>query len=77
MRPEDIKEFRLEVTQNICRKVYPVIKPGDIINVHFTKKPRKGDYVLISYNEKQWIDQFQGDKADFNCYLITHVVMNS
>ena len=67
------------VTKPMCDKVYPAIKEGDTIIVSFEKKdkPRHGNFVLVSWNEYQWIEKYWAGlrKKYENIYLITKVVI--
>jgi hypothetical protein len=81
MGTEEIKVARFTVTKSMCKKVSPVIKEGDDIIVSLSSKdiPRHGEYVLISWNEYQWIQRYwRGLKKKYsNIYLITKIIMNS
>lgn len=59
----------------MCAKVYPVVKPGDMIEVSFTHQPVNGRYVLISEFEEQWIDKFHWRMKRRNIYPITKIIM--
>jgi hypothetical protein len=69
------KKGILKVTKKMCAKVYPVIKPGDMIEISFSQKPVHGKYVLISEFEKQWIDKFHWRMKKRNIYPITKIIM--
>jgi hypothetical protein len=71
------KKGIFKVTKKMCAKVYPVIKPGDFIEVSFTEEPVHGKYVLISEFEKQWIDKFHRRMSRRNIYPITKIIMTS
>lgn len=80
METEKIKLTQFKVTKLMCRKVNPVIKEGDIITVTLNSNdtPAHGQYVLISWNEYQWIEKYWTGlrKRYRNIYPITKVVMN-
>lgn len=71
------KKGILKVTKKMCAKVYPVIKPGDLIEISFTAKPVHGKYILISEFEEQWIDKFHWRMKKRNIYPIIKIIMNS
>lgn len=71
------KKGTLKVTKKMCARVYPVIKPGDFIEVSFTGKPIKGRYVLISEFDEQWIDKFHWRMKKRNIYPITKIIMTN
>lgn len=81
MGKENDKYGVLEVTSYMCHKVKPIIKPGDKILVSFKKKdsPLHGSYVLVSLNEKQWIEKYwKGlSKRYQNIYLILRIIISS
>ena len=78
--PEQNKYCALEVTKYMSQKVCPIIKPGDTIIVSFKKedKPLHGQYVLVSLNERQWIEKYwDGLKKRYqNIYLIVKIIMH-
>lgn len=71
----DLKTGRFKVTKKMCAKVYPVIKPGDYIEISFTGKPVQGRFVLISEFEEQWIDRFHHRMKRKNVYPVTKIIM--
>ena len=75
MAKEKSKTFLLEVTKSMCRKVYPLVKPGDKIQVSFKDKVHKGGLVLVSHNEKQWIEKYSKKLDKYNVYPIVKVIM--
>lgn len=75
MNTDAIREFDLEVTPKICKKVYPIISPGDVVKVSTREKLQQGTFVLVSYCEDQWIEKFYSRKPDYNYYQITKVIM--
>lgn len=81
METDKIKTARFPVTRGMCKKVSPVIKEGDIIIVSLNSKdkPEHGQYVLISWNEYQWIEKFWKGLAKKyeNIYPVTRVIINS
>jgi hypothetical protein len=58
-------------------KIYPLIKPGDQIQVSFTDKINEGSLVLVSHNEKQWIEKYSKRLTRYNIYSISKVIMMS
>lgn len=72
-----LKKGTFKVTKKMCAKVYPVIKPGDFIEVSFSDKPVHGRYVLISEFEEQWIDKFHWRMKKRNIYPITKIIITS
>jgi len=77
MEKEKNKTFVLKVTKPMCMKVYPSIKPGDNIEVSFTDKIYDGNFVLVSHNEKQWIERYFHGLKKYNVYPIIKVIMRS
>ncbi len=77
MANEKNKTFLLKITKSMCRKVYPVLKPGDNIEVSFNAKFGKGDLVLVSHNDKQWIERYSKNLDKYNIYPVVKVFMNS
>ena len=77
MAKEKSKPFVIEVTKSMCRKIYPLVKPGDKIKVSFKDKVRDGSLVLVSYNEKQWIEKYSAKLNKYNVYTIVKVMMMS
>ncbi len=75
MAKEKNNTFVLEVTKSMCRKVFPLVKPGDRIQVSFKDKFNDGSLVLVSHNEKQWIDKYSLKLEKYNVYSIIKVVM--
>lgn len=71
------KKGVLKATKKMCAKVYPIIKPGDMIEISFKDKPVHGKYVLISEFEEQWIDKFHWRMKRRNIYPITKIIMMS
>ena len=67
----------LTVTKKMCAKVFPIIKPGDIIEISFTEKPVHGKYVLISEFEEQCIDKFHWRMKRKNIYPITKIIITN
>ena len=64
------------VTKKMCSKVYPVIKEGDKILVDLKlHKPAKGQFILISDNEEQWIEKYSRQLKDVNYYPIIRVII--
>ena len=80
MNSERIKITHFKVTKLMCRKVKPVIKEGDTITISLSSKdtPNHGQYVLVSWNEYQWIEKYwAGLKKHYqNIYPITKVMIN-
>lgn len=77
MAKESNEVFCIKVTKGMCNRIYPVIKPGDIIYVNFKEKIFPGDLVFVSNNEKQWIEKYSEKLKKYNVYLISKVVMQS
>jgi hypothetical protein len=76
VKPNEIDKAVLVVTKKMCAKVYPVIKPGDKILVDLKfHKPAKGQFILISDNEEQWIEKYNGQTKDVNFYPIIRVII--
>lgn len=74
--PNEIDKAVLVVTKKMCAKVYPVIKPGDKILVDLKfRHPAKGQFILISDNEEQWIEKYSHKLKDVNYYPIIRVIM--
>ena len=71
------KKDAFKVTKKMCAKVYPYIKPGDIIEVSFTREPVPGRYVLISEFEEQWIEKYNRNMKKKNIYPVTKIIMTS
>ncbi len=71
------KKGIFKVTKKMCAKVFPVIKPGDKIEISFSERPIRGRFVLISEFEEQWIDRFHGRMKKRNIYPITKIIMMS
>jgi hypothetical protein len=75
-KPNEIDKAVLVVTKKMCAKVYPVIKPGDKILVDLKfRHPAKGQFILISDNEEQWIEKYIRQLKDVNYYPIIRVIM--
>ena len=76
-KANDIDKAVFAVSKKMCKKVYPVIKPGDKILVDLKfRRPAKGQYILISDNEEQWIEKYSRKlKKDVNYYPIIRVIM--
>ena len=77
MAKEKSKPFVIKVTKSMCKKVYPLVKPGDQIKVSFKDKVRDGSLVLVSHNEKQWIEKYSTKLNKYNVYSILKVEMMS
>lgn len=77
MAKEKNKPFVLKVTKSMCRKIYPLIKPGDQIQVSFKDKINEGSLVLVSHNERQWIEKYSKRLNRYNIYSISKVIMMS
>ncbi len=77
MVKEKNKTFVLKVTKSMCKKVFPLVKPGDQIQVGFKDKFYKGSLVLVSHNEKQWIEKYSKRLENYNVYPIVKVIMMS
>jgi hypothetical protein len=69
------KTGRFKVTKKMCAKVYPAIKPGDLIEISFSQKPLHGRFVLISEFEEQWIDRYHHRMKRKNMYPITKIIL--
>lgn len=75
-KPNEIDKAVFVVTKKMCEKVYPVIKPGDKILVDLKlRKPAKGQFILISDNEEQWIEKYSRQPKDVNFYPIVRVII--
>jgi len=72
-----VKKGLFKVTKKMCAKVYPIIKPGDKIEISFSDKPVHGRFVLISEFEEQWIDRFHWRMKKRNIYPVTKIIMMS
>ena len=63
----------------MVRKVFPVVKDGDVIIVSFNKSDKlyHGKYVLVSLNEKQWIERYWAglSKRYKNIYPIEKIIL--
>ena len=75
MAKEKSKTFVLKVTKSMCRKVFPLVKPGDQIQVSFKDELRDGSLALVSHNEKQWIEKYSKKLDKYNVYSIVKVIM--
>lgn len=77
---EEDKYFVVEVNDYMCHKVKPLIKSGDKILVSFKKEdqPNYGKFVLVSLNEKQWIEKYwKGlSKRYQNVYPILRIIIS-
>ncbi|MDR3626340.1 MAG: hypothetical protein P4L45_05890 [Ignavibacteriaceae bacterium] len=74
--PNEIDKAVLVVTKKMCAKVFPVVKPGDKILVDLKfRHPAKGQFILISDNEEQWIEKYSRKLKDVNYYPIIRVIM--
>jgi hypothetical protein len=76
VEPNKIDKAVLVVTKKMCAKVYPLIKPGDkiLLDLKF-RHPAKGQFILISDNEEQWIEKYSRQPKDVNFYPIIRVIM--
>lgn len=79
METDKIKTARFRVTKAMCKKVSSAIKEGDTIIVSLADKdkPAHGQFVLISWNEYQWIEKFWAGlrKKYSNIYPVTRVII--
>ncbi|MFO7447721.1 MAG: hypothetical protein R6W90_15250 [Ignavibacteriaceae bacterium] len=66
--------FVFKATKQMCKKVKPVIKEGDICVVDLKGKPKLNQYVLVSENDKQWIETYT-KKREGNYYPVVKVIM--
>ena len=77
MAKEKNKPYVMKVTKSMCRKIYPLVKPGDQIQISFKDKIVEGSLVLVSHNERQWIEKYSKRLKNANVYSILKVIMMS
>ena len=76
IEPNKIDKAVFVVTKKMCRKVYPVIKPGDKILIDLKwHKPAQGQFILISNNEDQWIERYNRQPKKINYYPVIKIII--
>ena len=71
------KKGLFRVTKKMCARVYPAVKPGDNIEISFTRKPVPGRLVLVSEFEKQWLEKYSVKLKRRNIYPVTKIIMTN